>query len=57
MKWLILICVPLTISVVVTHFVSEWTDLATSMKTLTICFLVLGGSEAIAYAIKVKLED
>lgn len=57
MKWILLIGLPLGASALLTHFISGWSDIRSSMFTLIICFAFLGGGEAIAFAIALRFRD
>lgn len=51
MKWILLILVPVIGSVILTHFISGWTDFRVAILTFFAVFAVIGGIEAITFSI------
>lgn len=54
MKLALLVFIPLAGALVLTHFISGWSDLHSALTTFAACFLVIGGTEGMAFFIQSK---
>jgi hypothetical protein len=54
MKLAFLILIPLTGALVLTHFISGWSDLRSALSTFAACFFIIGGTEGIAFFVRGK---